>query len=171
MWFAYPRWCKKNFQMETQDQVLLLQEGGVMSRKAEWWERHHIFPPKLKGDRGKQNVALFYPRLSKYLSVFHVLWLDLPSWSAKPPGPGQGIPTASSSENVWEVLAYEMAESWCSGSVKHSRERCSLREEINSNQLHAALTFWDLSFKMFSFFSSPFDVLYGIWLETTLGKL
>lgn len=70
----------------------------LLSRKAEWRGKARHLSPKTGGGAGSgggQNVALFHPRISKHLTVFHIFQSGLPSWSGKRPGPG--IPTASSS--------------------------------------------------------------------------
>lgn len=81
--------------------MLLLQERcELLSRKAEWRGKARHLSPKTGvgvGGGGGQNVALFHARISKHLTVSHIFQSGLPSRSAKPPGPGPGIPTASSS--------------------------------------------------------------------------
>lgn len=78
----------------------------------------------------------------------------------------------------WQSYGFWFCETQLRG--RGALRQMLLKGDKIKSQLHLALIIWDLIFKIFSFLSSPSNVLYGSWLETpawencrfynTLGK-
>lgn len=77
VWFANLDSVKKKTKNQTSDgevgpDAITSERRELLSRNADWQERHHIFPQRLKVEGTGHSLLL--PRIWKALTIFHVLW-------------------------------------------------------------------------------------------------